>query len=137
MRFQSGPGTFTATNMTLQSLVAGAYGVEDAQISGGPDWLSSQKYDVHGSMSQSTRDKLNALPEDQRNLARKQMLQALLADHFHLNLHRQNKDLPVYSLLIAENGPKLQAAKPGDTRRRNQRTRWPPHRAANDANRNR
>ena len=43
------------------------------------------------------------------------MLQALLADRCKLTLHRETKDLPVYALAIAENGPKLQEAKPGDT----------------------
>ena len=112
--FLFGLGTFSAT-MTVRELIAAIYEVDDAQISGGPSWLTSEKFDVHGSMSQSTLDKLNALPEPQRNLERKHMLQALLTDHFHLQLQHQNEDLPIYSLVVAENGPKLKQAKPGDT----------------------
>ena len=40
------------------------------------------------------------------------MLQAVLADHFKLTLHRQTKDLSIYELVVAEGGPKLQEAKP-------------------------
>jgi uncharacterized protein (TIGR03435 family) len=52
---------------------------------------------------------------DQGMIGRQRMLQALLADRFKLTLHREIKELPVYVLVIAENGPKLQASKPGDT----------------------
>jgi uncharacterized protein (TIGR03435 family) len=43
------------------------------------------------------------------------MLRALLAERFNLKLHQETKDLPVYELVIAQNGPKLQEAKPGET----------------------
>ena len=35
------------------------------------------------------------------------MLQSLLADRFKLRLHREAKELPVFDLLVAKNGPKL------------------------------
>jgi len=38
------------------------------------------------------------------------MLQALLADRFRLTIHRETKELPVYGLTPAKNGPKLKAA---------------------------
>jgi uncharacterized protein (TIGR03435 family) len=37
------------------------------------------------------------------------MLQTLLADRFHLSIHRETKELPVYALPIAKNGPKLKS----------------------------
>jgi len=43
------------------------------------------------------------------------MLQTLLADQFKIALHRENKLLPAYMLVIAKNGPKVQPSKPGDT----------------------
>ena len=39
------------------------------------------------------------------------MLQTLLADRFKLLVHRETKELDVYSLVIGKNGPKLQEAK--------------------------
>jgi len=42
------------------------------------------------------------------------MLQELLADHFNVTLHQESRDLPVYELVIAESGSKLQKVdKPG------------------------
>ncbi len=38
------------------------------------------------------------------------MLQTLLADRFKLRLHREEKDLPVYALVIGNKGPKLRKA---------------------------
>ena len=35
------------------------------------------------------------------------MLQTLLADRFQLKLHRETKELPVFALVVAKNGPKL------------------------------
>ena len=43
------------------------------------------------------------------------MIQSLLADRFKLGVSHETKELPVYALVIAKNGPKLQEAKPGDT----------------------
>jgi uncharacterized protein (TIGR03435 family) len=38
------------------------------------------------------------------------MLQNLLADRFHLALHHETRELPVYELVAAKSGPKLPAA---------------------------
>ncbi len=35
------------------------------------------------------------------------MLQALLAERFKLTLHRETKELPMYVLVVAKNGPKF------------------------------
>ena len=40
------------------------------------------------------------------------MMQSLLADRFKLKVSHQTKELPVYALVVAKNGPKLQEAKP-------------------------
>ena len=36
------------------------------------------------------------------------MLQLLLEDRFHLRIHREYRDAPVYELVVAKEGPKLQ-----------------------------
>jgi uncharacterized protein (TIGR03435 family) len=43
------------------------------------------------------------------------MLQALLAERLNLQVHRETKELPIYALVIAKNGPKFQEGKLGDT----------------------
>jgi bla regulator protein BlaR1 len=115
VRLMFSPDGLTATNATLQMFIHAAYQVEPHQVSGGPSWLNSDHYDIEAKMDSATADALHKLSEEQGILERQRMLQALLADRFKLTLHRETRELPVYALLIAKNGPKLQEAKPGDT----------------------
>jgi len=108
------PDGFSATT-TVQMLIRVAYGVEDNQISGAPGWVSSEKYDVEAKMDPDTADKLKKLGEAQTEPARRHMLQTVLADRLKLATHRETKELPIYSLVVAKGGLKLHEAKPGDT----------------------
>jgi uncharacterized protein (TIGR03435 family) len=45
-----------------------------------------------------------------RNDRVRAMVQALLVDRFKLVIHRESKEMPVYALLVAKGGPKLQRA---------------------------
>ena len=114
-RMLGSPNGFTDTNVTLRMLIDAAYKVDDSQVSGGPDWLNSERYDIEARIDKSVVDALEKLSPDQRGLERRRMAQALLADHFNLSLHREVKVLAVYELVVAKNGSKLQEAKPGDT----------------------
>lgn len=109
------PDGLSATNGTAQMLINVAYGVENNQISGAPSWRNSERYDIEAKMDRSTADELRKLGEDERRVQTQKMLQALLADRFRLTLHREAKELPIYALVVAKGGPKLQEAKPGDT----------------------
>lgn len=42
----------------------------------------------------------------------KRMLQTLLADRFKLTLHRETKEMPVYSLIVGKEGPKFHESQP-------------------------
>jgi bla regulator protein blaR1 len=108
--FMFSPDKFLATNAPLPALIRMAYGVESFRITGGPDWLSSKRYDVVANFHNSTGAGRSKVIMDQRRLS----LQALLADRFKLVLHHQNTEAPVYALTIA-NGSKLHEAKPGET----------------------
>src|SRR5258707_6451023 len=46
--FISAPGTgrFTATYVSLRVLIEMAFEVDEKQISGGPNWLSTERYDI-------------------------------------------------------------------------------------------
>jgi len=106
---------FSAIMVTLRMLIGTAYGVEGSKIIGAPNWLDSEKYDVEARMENSVANRLREMSEDQLNVERRRMLQALLADRFKLTLYRQTTQLGVYVLVVAKNGPKLMEAKPGDT----------------------
>src|SRR5215211_6518626 len=39
-------GSYSASNVALKSLIANAYEVRIFQIEGGPDWLTSERFDI-------------------------------------------------------------------------------------------
>jgi uncharacterized protein (TIGR03435 family) len=109
------PDRFMATNVTLNQLIRTAYGIQDQQIVGGPDWLNSEKFDVDAHIGSSTVDELNKLDPDQSGQQRRNMLQALLTEQFKLATHGETRTLSVYVLTVADSGSKLQIAKLSDT----------------------
>jgi uncharacterized protein (TIGR03435 family) len=93
-------GTHFATlNTTLVDLITFAYDVQQKQIIGGPDWMSSDKFDIAGQPD---------VPGTPNNRQLKTMLQKLLADRFQLKFHRDTKEMSAYMLTVAKNGPKLE-----------------------------
>jgi uncharacterized protein (TIGR03435 family) len=98
---------FTARGTTPQMLIRLAYGVDDNQISAGPNRLDSESYEIDATADESVAELLHKLSDAQRKLATEHMLQALLADRFALRTHRETKELPVYALVTAKHGPKL------------------------------
>jgi bla regulator protein blaR1 len=104
-------GRFYATNFTLKKLIQVAYGVQAFQVSGGPSWLNSEGFDIQAKSDSSVDDDLRKLGPDDAKLLKQRMLQALLGDRFDLGMHRETKQLPVYVLVIAKHGPKLQESR--------------------------
>ncbi len=102
---------------SLRALIQTAYGVfAENQISGAPSWVSSAfAYEVDARMDEVTADALKELSPDVRKVARRQMLQTLLAERFKMVIHRETKELPVYSLFVGKSGTKLQQSSPDFT----------------------
>jgi uncharacterized protein (TIGR03435 family) len=103
-RLEVGPGTLTAENVSMWELIRLAYRVEDYQVSVAPEWFSSDLYDVDAKAEKSVIDGMQKLGDDQRQLQNRRMLQTLLKDRFRLTLRQVTKDLPIYSLVVAEAG---------------------------------
>ncbi|HKE27424.1 MAG TPA: TIGR03435 family protein [Bryobacteraceae bacterium] len=95
------PGEFAAKRVTVQDLVAFAYDVRSLQLSGGPAWLDSDRFDIIATPGGSQQVRA--------------MVEASLADRFKLSTHRETKTMPVYELVIAKSGAKLQKATDGET----------------------
>jgi len=89
--------------------------VPDDQILGGPDWVNSEGYDIDAKVKKPVVNELQRLGPDQRVPQSRRMLQEFLADRFKLSFHIETKEVPIYALVIAENGLKIQRAIPGDT----------------------
>jgi uncharacterized protein (TIGR03435 family) len=114
MRIMTGPERFNAEGVTLRQLISMAYGVKDFQLSGGPSWINSERYDIQAKAEDSFVEKLKTLPPDQAMQQLGLLLQSLLADRCKLQVSHETKDLPVYALVVAKNGPKLQPSKAAD-----------------------
>lgn len=107
--------SFLATGVTLKALIGLAYSVNDSQLSGGPDWANSVKYEIQAKIDDATAEALKKLPTEQKQEQRRLMVQALLADRFKLKVSRLNKELSVYLLTPAKKGSALsQSALPGN-----------------------
>jgi uncharacterized protein (TIGR03435 family) len=112
------PGELKVTNETLQMLIRHAYQVEADQIHGGPDWLNSERFDIRAKVDKSVVENLQSLAPEQADLEQRRMMQVFLADRFKLAAHRDTRSVPTYDLVLAENGPRLQASMPGDAAQR-------------------
>jgi len=106
------PGRFRATGMWVRHLITLAYDVSDFQVTGGPSWIDSERYDIQAKEPDSVAAEMQKLSQDQREELSRSMLQSLLADRFKLKLRRETKEVSGYALVVAKGGPKLQAAKP-------------------------
>ena len=102
------PGRFNANGMTVKFLITMAYDVKDFQVSGGPGWVNSERYDIQAKEPDSIAQIMEKLSREQQRQLAESMLQSLLADRFQLKLTHGTKDLPAYALVVAKNGPKLQ-----------------------------
>jgi len=81
------------------------------QISGGPDWLDSDRFEITLKAEQAVGD---------HDLLA--MLQTLLAERFKLALHREVKPIEAYVLEVGKNGPKLESGNGGDSKTDNRRS---------------
>lgn len=91
-------GLVNLTNFPVTVLIQVSYDVPRRQISGGPSWLESERFDIVGKPDMGGAPNMSQL---------RMMLQKLLADRFQLSLHREKKELSVYALTVAKGGPKL------------------------------
>ncbi len=95
-------GGFSATGASLRMLIAQAYNIRDFQISGGPNWISSDRFDINA--------KAEAASDRPSPDAFRPMLQSLLAERFQLKFHKETKELPVYALVPGKGPHKMKVA---------------------------
>jgi uncharacterized protein (TIGR03435 family) len=100
-------GLYVANNVTLRTLIQSAFGVRDEQIVGGPDWVSVDRFDVTGKVDGNP-------PPDVFREQMRPMLARLLYDRFALRTHSDQRELPIYALVLARDdarlGPELKRA---------------------------
>ena len=118
------PGRMNVPCVTLEQLIYLAYAgagvaledqlvnvvpggaADDRKVRGGPAWVHSQhnKFAVEGA----------AAGASDRYVLVGSMLRALLEDRFHLKVHRDSEDVPMFAMTVAKSGLKLKPLQPGD-----------------------
>jgi bla regulator protein blaR1 len=110
---------YRMTNLTLIVPILTAYVPQTGgaalylnnQVKGLPDWMRD-RYDIEAKVSEAD------LAEWQKPSSQKvmlpAMLQAMLSDRLKLEVHRDIKEVPVYSLVVGKSGPKFKEANPAE-----------------------
>jgi uncharacterized protein (TIGR03435 family) len=107
------PGGYSTSCVPLRVLIRIAYGKpayglanpRQIEVLGGPAWLDSEEYDV---VAKGT----NVASLDRAF----DMLQTLLEDRCKLKIHKETRQVPVYSLTVAQGGSKMRPTKSGTCR---------------------
>jgi uncharacterized protein (TIGR03435 family) len=99
-------GRFTATNVTLKMLIRQAYQLQDFQIVGGPSWMTSDHFDIVAKAEDGAPQETPSLDRTGPNRTQL-MIRALLAERFQLVAHNEDRELPIYALVLARSDGKL------------------------------
>lgn len=104
--FQLGPpgrGSITIVNLALKNIIAQSFRTNVSMVSGGPGWIASTRYDIVG----KGPDPSAANPEVW------EMMRSLLIERFHLKYHIENREIPVFALIVGPRGHKLTLGEDG------------------------
>jgi uncharacterized protein (TIGR03435 family) len=89
------PGSVTIRDMTPNAVLTVAYGLQLGQLTA-PDWTGRERYDIIARASGAASE-----------AELRKMLQQLFAERFHVLLHREKKDLPVFVLSTGKRSARL------------------------------
>lgn len=110
------PIEFHQANVTTLLLIEQAYHLPltlggNVRILNEPSWITSDRYDVDAKIDSSLAPAMEKLTGQKRAEQMDLRLQSLLAERFKLKVHFEKRNLKVYALVIAKDGPKLTLAK--------------------------
>jgi len=92
------PGRITYSRVPLRIVMLTAYDVANYQLTG-PDWLNTLRFDITAKIAEgATREQFRA------------MLRNLLETRFRMALHRESREMAIYTLVPASKGVKIQPA---------------------------
>jgi uncharacterized protein (TIGR03435 family) len=86
------------TNVTVHDLINLAYWLHPKQLTGGPAWTESDKFDMAGKPDAPGQPNVDQM---------KVMIQKLLTDRFQLKFHFEKRELPVYAVRLTKTGAKI------------------------------
>jgi uncharacterized protein (TIGR03435 family) len=91
---------YTANNVALRDLLIAAFKLKDYQLQC-PSWMETARFNINAKVPEG-------MPKEEIN----PMLQTLLVQRFKMEVRRERKELPAFTLTVAKGGPKLKEAEP-------------------------
>jgi uncharacterized protein (TIGR03435 family) len=86
----------TITNQRLRDVIRTAYGSNDLDVIGGPEWLDGDRWDI-----------VAAAPRGNADAPWQRMLKTLLVERFRLQAHVEKRERPIYRLVFAPSDKRL------------------------------
>lgn len=106
IKFSISGRRFIWENTALKDVILWAYHVAAWQLSGGPGWLESERYDIQGIKPEGFGENINPSQDEQLM----SMVRGLLEERCKLRINHQTKVGSVFELTIAKIGPELNPA---------------------------
>jgi uncharacterized protein (TIGR03435 family) len=105
LRIQIVGHRFSTTGTSMIDILKYAYGVHASQITSGPEWIRTEKFDLLADPETEQRPTSDVM---------KKMVQQLVAERFQFSFHRDRKELPVYAIVPGKTEPRLTKSKHDD-----------------------
>ncbi len=89
-------GVYNATNAVLPLFIQFAFDIDDYQLLGGPSWMQTDRFDIAARAGRET-------PTAELRL----MMQTLLEDRFKLIIHKEQRDMSIFALVLERSDGRL------------------------------
>jgi uncharacterized protein (TIGR03435 family) len=100
-------------NITLHAVFLNGFEVKsENQIVGYPSWVDSEHFDIQAKMDPETAAAHHGLIGEQSALQWHSLMREILDERFGMKYHREQRELPVYLLVVAKQGSKLYESAP-------------------------
>ncbi len=91
-------GRMDISNFTLRQMIIFAWKLQPDQVAGGPPWIETEHFNINAKAETKPSDGDMQL-----------MVRALLEDRFQLAVRHENKEMPIYEIVLARKDGKLGA----------------------------
>lgn len=107
-------GMMRTSGQTVREYIRIAYApsagsLTPAQVVGGPEWIGKEQYTINGKPPADLEVAMRQMKTADWLRQLRGMQQSLLADRFHLKVHFEVREMPIYALVPAKGGLRIQA----------------------------
>ena len=94
-------GEFFVSNLSLRDIIELAYGVSEfpGRLDGVPEWATTERFDIVAKAATAVPPVRPGSPDPIL-----MMVRTLLEERFRMTIHAENREMPVYALVLAKPG---------------------------------